>query len=515
MKKKKCLLFFRVSTTKQEWESQLKETKHYAETLGFNDFVTVGKAGASAYKVADEYLALVDEMKGLIERDNTIEAVITYHLNRLCRNDKVAMDIKEFLIEHHTNLYVYEPTIKLLNDDGTVNTGAELAFSLFATMSRQQIDELIVKSKRGKKAKQAIHKYIGGFQVPFGYKMDENRFVVPDEKEAVIVNDIFNLYATGEYSYPQLVKEINERYGTSLQVHSIFNFLKRKSYYDNTVYPPIITEAQFKACADERARCTAKPSVYKHFTFANRLIKCPKCGKGYTASERKYICNKLNHCGTPTISTANLDGLLWLICSHLESERLLNTSAKEEYLEKKAVLEAKITSVDNCTKRWEKIRQNLKKALIQGSLDADDYTDGIKKVAAEEKETLGNISVWKAQISEIDKLIAEDGNSIRRILEISGKINGMDEQEMRTIVRRWVRQITFEGDIWTVETLTRTYKAVYNCYGFPTKWTTVNGNFLAVRPLKRDKDVCEFQPIKLKPTELPYTLAFLRGSEIV
>ena len=44
MKKKKCLLFFRVSTTKQEWESQLKETKHYAETLGFNDFVTVGKA---------------------------------------------------------------------------------------------------------------------------------------------------------------------------------------------------------------------------------------------------------------------------------------------------------------------------------------------------------------------------------------------------------------------------------------------------------------------------------------
>ncbi|MBQ3944504.1 MAG: recombinase family protein, partial [Alphaproteobacteria bacterium] len=156
MKKKKCLLFFRVSTTKQEWESQLKETKLYAESLGFNDFVTVGKAGASAYKVADEYLALVDEMKGLIERDNTIEAVITYHLNRLCRNDKVAMDIKEFLIKHHTNLYVYEPTIKLLNDDGSINTGAELAFSLFATMSRQQIDELIVKSKRGKNAKKAM-----------------------------------------------------------------------------------------------------------------------------------------------------------------------------------------------------------------------------------------------------------------------------------------------------------------------------------------------------------------------
>ena len=515
MKKKKCLLFFRVSTTKQEWESQLKETKLYAESLGFNDFVTVGKAGASAYKVADEYLALVDEMKGLIERDNTIEAVITYHLNRLCRNDKVAMDIKEFLIKHHTNLYVYEPTIKLLNDDGSINTGAELAFSLFATMSRQQIDELIVKSKRGKNAKKAIHKYAGGKLPPFGYEIDKDKFVVPNEKEAVIVNDIFNLYATGEYSYPQLVKEINERYGTNLQVHSIFNFLKRKSYYDNTVYPPIITEAQFKAAEQERKNCTAKPSVYKHYTFANRLIKCPKCGKGYTANERRYICHKLNKCGSPTISTANLDGLLWLICSHLESERLLNTSAKEEYLQKKAVLEAKIASVDNYTRRYEKIRQNLKKALMQGSLDADDYTDGIKKVEAEEKDTLEKVGTWKSQIVEIDKLINEDTLSIKKILEISDRITSSDEEEMRSIVRRWIKEITFEGDVWCIETLTRTYKAVYNCYGFPTKWTTVNGHYIAARPLKRDNNGSRFADIKLKPVELPYTLAWLKGSEIV
>ena len=515
MKKKKCLLFFRVSTTKQEWESQLKETRKYAESLGFNDFVTVGKAGASAYKVADEYMALVDEMKDLIEKDNTIEAVITYHLNRLCRNDKVAMDIKEFLIKHHTNLYVYEPTIKLLNDDGTVNTGAELAFSLFATMSRQQIDELIVKSKRGKKAKQAMHKYIGGFQVPFGYKMDENRFVLPDEKEAVIVNDIFNLYATGEYSYPQLVKEINERYGTNLQVHSIFNFLHRKSYYDGKVYPPIITEAQFKACADERAKCTAKPSVYKHYTFANRLIKCPKCGKGYTNAQTKYICHKLNHCGSPTISTANLDGLLWLIASHLESERLAHTNTKEQLLAEKAVLSQKIDGVAQYLTKGEKRAQRAKKMALDGLIEIEEYKAILKEVEADQKETKKKVEHWRQQMADIDKMIEEDRLTIKKILEISGRITSMNEQEMRTIVRRWVRQITFEGDVWTIETLTRTYKAVYHCYGFPTRWKTVNGNFIAAQPLKRDKDVCEFQQIKLKPAELPYTLAWLGGSEIV
>lgn len=125
------------------------------------------------------------------------------------------------------------------------------------------------------------------------------------------------------------------------------------------------------------------------------------------------------------------------------------------------------------------------------------------------------VGAWKVQIVEIDRLINEDTLSIKKILEISGHITSMDEQEMRTIVRRWVKRITFDDDIWTVETLTRTYKAVYNCYGFPTKWTTVNGHYIASRPLKRDNNGSRFVDIKLKPAELPYTLAWLNGSEIV
>lgn len=512
--KKKCLLFVRTSTNHQETESQLKETKEYAESLGYNEFVLLEQAGASAYKVSKKYKELIDDFKNILLNDSTIDGVVVWSINRLSRNPSKSLEIEEFLVEHKIQLHCKIPQLTLLNDDGTENDSAGIIFSIYSKISQQEIKELQLKSRRGKARNKSLYKLQGG-KPPFGYEIDKDKFVVPNEKEAVIVNDIFNLYATGEYSYPQLVKEINERYGTNLQVHSIFNFLKRKSYYDNTVYPPIITEAQFKAAEQERKNCTAKPSVYKHYTFANRLIKCPKCGKGYTCNERRYICHKLNKCGSPTISTANLDGLLWLICSHLESERLLNTSAKDEYLQKKAVLEAKIASVDNHTRRYEKVRQNLKKALIQGSLDADDYTDGIKKVEAEEKDTLEKVGAWKAQIVEIDKLINEDTLSIKKILEISDKITSNDEAEMRNIVRRWVKAITFDGDVWTIETITRTYKAAYNCYGFPTRWKTVNGNFLAVRPLKREKDVCEFQPIKLKPVELPYTLAFLKGSEIV
>lgn len=138
-----------------------------------------------------------------------------------------------------------------------------------------------------------------------------------------------------------------------------------------------------------------------------------------------------------------------------------------------------------------------------------------QEVESENAEINHKVNDWKAQIVELDRLIAEDSNSIKRILDISDKITSSDEAEMRSIVRRWIKEITFEGSVWTIATLTRTYKAVYNCYGFPTKWTTVNGHYIAARPLKRDNNGSRFADIKLKPVELPYTLAWLSGSEIV
>lgn len=514
--KNRCIVFLRCSTDHQELESQKKETIAYAKSLGFNDFVIIGKVGASAYKVNHLYLEMIEEMKRLVETDKTVKAVVCWHLNRLARNEVKAMEIKEFLINNRMQLYVKEPHVKLLKDDGTVDDGAELVFNIFSTMSKQQAAELQAKARRGKAEKRALHKFQGGARPPFGYAMDENKNILPHPTEAPILAELFDLYATGEYSYPQLIEEINARHGLDLHTHSAYNFLHRTLYYDGRMYPPIITEAQFKAAQKERDNSRARPSVYKHFTFANRLIKCPVCGKGYTANERKYLCHKLNKCGSPSIGTAHLDGLLWVIASHLESERLLNTSAKDEYLQKKAVLAAKIDGVAQTLTKGEKRAQRAKKMALDGLIEIEEYKDILAEVEAEQKETKRKVGEWQLQIAELDRLIAEDGKSIQRILQISNNITSSDEQEMRSIVRRWVKQVTIgEGNVWCVETLTRTYKAVYNCYGWPTKWKTVNGNFIAVRPLKRDNTGCEFQDIKLKPTDLPYTLAWLSGSEIV
>ena len=105
--------------------------------------------------------------------------------------------------------------------------------------------------------------------------------------------------------------------------------------------------------------------------------------------------------------------------------------------------------------------------------------------------------------------------SIKKILEVSDQIDSYTEQQMRDIARRWIKSITVDDKVFTVETLVRSYKAVYKRYSFHSRWYTLNDKPIAVKAINRDKNGCTFGDIRVKPVELPYTLAWLSGSEIV
>lgn len=515
---KKCIIWVRCSTERQEIESQKKETIEYAKSLKFDEFIIVGQLGASAYKVNKLYLGMVEKMKQLILSDKSIEAVVCWHLNRIARNEAVAIDIKDFLIENKIQLYVREPGIKLLKDDGTVDDGAELVYNIFSTMSKQQISELRMKIKRAKKRDKALHKFIGGATLAFGYKVDENNMVVPDEKSAEIVNTIYNLYGTGEYSYTTLVKEINERYGTNWGWYYMKNILDTTRYYDETKYPAIISKLQYEKATQQRKNSTSRPAQSKHFHFANRLIKCPICGRGYTGNIRDYRCTKvLEHKDrATTISIPNLDGILWTIAQHLESQKLLKASAKDEYIQNKAVLEAKIDGVGQSLTRLEKKAERGKKLAIEGLIEVEEYKAILEECEAAGAEIHLKVDNWKSQIADLDRLINEDTIGLKRILEISDHITELDELEMRNIVRRWIRRITFDDkSIFTIETLIRTYRCRYNRYGYESRWYTTSGNALVTRPYLRDKDGARFGKNRCTVKDLPITLAWLGGSEIV
>ena len=513
----KCILFVRCSTEKQEIESQLAETKKYAESLHYDEFIPIGRVGASAAKVDKLYLEIVQEMKDRIVADPEVKAVVCWHLNRLARNDIMAMDIKKFLVEHKVQLHIFDPNLKLLNDDGSVNNGAELVFSIFATMSQQQAEELRLKSSRAKTRDKALHKYLGGRGI-FGYH-PVNKFMEPHPVNAKIVNDIYDLYGTGQYSFTTLAAEINERYGTSLVKYRISQILENKHYYDGEIYPPIITKAQFEKAEKQRkdSQAPKPPMTSKYHYFGSRIVQCPKCGYAMIADTDGYRC--INRCkGNRQVGVGNMDGLLWLIASHLEGQRLVNASARDEYLQKQAVLRAKIEGVAQSLTKGDKRAERGKKMALDGLIEIEEYKAILEEVEQQTKDIKAKQAAWEAEIVELQHLIEEDKLSIQRILTIADRIYDSDELEMRNIVRRWVRKVTVDDDFNVeVHTLTRVYKAHYRRHS-PAPWYTMSGQRLVVPSVvRKDGNCCFGDNAKRfnKPSEIAPTLAWLNGSEVV
>ena len=325
----KQIIFCRCSTDKQEVESQLLETKQYAISLGYNekDFIYISSVGASAVKLNELYMQTLQQLKNYI-LSGEINAVICFHLNRLCRNDIIAMELKELFISNRVQLHIKEPTISLLNVDGSVNSGAELCFSLFATMNKQNAIELKAKTLRGKNHKASQGLYIGG-GVPLGYKVD-NDIIVIDEEKRFVVELMFQLFLEGYSSRKIITELIERRLVDSITQAGVLRVLKNKKYYDGTL-PPIINKDTFdKVQVLISNKNTVKGN--KHYFFCATKIKCD-CGFSYMYSlnDNNYLCHhnkrilnkNIKH--NPSVLIPIIDGIVFsLVKERVEKEQKKN-----------------------------------------------------------------------------------------------------------------------------------------------------------------------------------------------
>jgi site-specific DNA recombinase len=138
-------------------------------------------------------------------------------------------------------------------------------------------------------------------KAPFGYRnvdLDNGKkWVVVEESEAQVVEQIFNWYATGAYSMLQLRDKANEIFHLNLSKGRIDFFLKSTFYmgvmtYDGQQYlhhyDPIISKKVFDRVQEIKAGYNKK-----HFKFAGLpyiyrgLIRCSNCGCLVTPEKKK------------------------------------------------------------------------------------------------------------------------------------------------------------------------------------------------------------------------------------
>lgn len=458
----KQIIFCRCSTDKQEVESQLLETKQYAISLGYNenDFIYISSVGASAVKLNELYNRTIEQLKNYI-LSGEVNAVICWHINRIARNDVIAMELKEFFITNNIQLHIKEPNINLLNIDGSVNSGAELAFSLFATMAKQNAIEIKQKTLRGKKYKYEKGLYIGG-GVPTGYKV-ENDIVVIDNDKRYIVELVYQLFLEG-FSSRKIVTELMERRLVDLITQAgVLRILKNTKYFDGTL-PPIIDKDTFdKVQLLISDKNTVKGN--KHYFFCATKIKCV-CGFSYLYSlnDNNYLCHhnkrilnrNIKH--SPSILIPILDGLVYsLVKDRVEKESKKNAEKNRKDLVVKidSLLQKSLkyaTDIDKFKSKYDKLND----MYIDGILSKSDFEIKRKQLQIRENELKEKEYKNKLELEKLTNIFADKSE-----YSVFDTNNAM---EVQRVIQQHIKSIVLDFDFKL--TITFVDNTTFECYYF-------------------------------------------------
>ena len=451
----KVILLVRVSTVEQEVEAQRTELIELASADGFKheDMVIIEGVGASAIKLNDLYLQQMDELYKTIE-EGDIEAVYAWEISRIGRDEVVLMTFKNFLIQHKVQLVVKNPSLRLLNNDGSVNNGIELAFSLFATMSKQ---EMVIKKERFARRKikmKAEGKFTGG-KIKFGYALNSDKYFEVDPIKADVVVEVFNRYVNGASQY-ELVEDMISRgflkknYNRITTSKTIGYWLRDASYIGENNYPRIIDDETFSK-AQERLKMRHKEHHSKHILFAKGLVKDKNTNATLVAQvpSLTYGCYY-----TDKFRSVNLN-VMEYIAEYATNLLLAERNADEmernmvAYHQKMADNEKLIKVHSDAIERIEKVIERS----IEMNINQPKYYPK-EKLDAKIKQCERDIKREKTAIEDLNIENANMRSYLDGNATFINTINGLSEERKTQIIHETIKTIWVDG-------LDNTHREVY------------------------------------------------------
>lgn len=457
---KKILCIVRASTEQQETESQKKELVEYCITKGFavEEMAFIEVAGASARKLNKKYIQMLEDIKATLLTSPTIKAVALWDLNRLGRVESKLHEMKEFFVNNKIQVYCKAPEFTLLKEDGSVSEAGGIVFSVFAAVVKHDTDEMFAKMKRGRERNKANGIFYGG-KIKFGYTLDDTKHFIINEEEAKIIRLIFELYATGKYSFYKLVEELRARgitkSGQKITYEMIQNALSDKAYYKGVNGKlPLIDKELFDKCTAIKDNTVAvkrtKESV--NVNFAVGLLKC-KCGNNFIANGDFYRCySKINQqrkkkvvkCDAPIIRRDIMDDTLWLVTQLLQQKFLMDKDSIDvsEQKDRINVLTAKMATAQKELSQIKGRKEKLEDAYyVDGDMEEAQFKKRLASLHSKEVQTESLIRNYKTEIEDIEKVIKQiELPTSDRYLQ-SLLLSDLDENEIED--RKKIKEMMF------------------------------------------------------------------------
>lgn len=301
MSKENMLVFgyARVSTDNQlenySIEEQTERLKAYCAAKGWTllqTYVDGGYSGGNTDRPA------LQEMLSAI-RENKIDAVVVYKLDRLSRSQKDTLTlIEDELLSHGADFVSINENFDTSTPFGRAMIGI---LSVFAQLEKDQITERFTMGRIGRGKAGYFH---GGGNPPTGYDYIDGKLVV-NEYEAMQVREVFSAFLGGR-SINAIQKDLTARYTTRWTAAKVRNVLKNSLYTGKVhflgqeyqgIHEPIIEESAFRAAVQalssferEAQKTTAQRTPFRAGYLLSGLVYCNRCGARYSANHGYYKC---------------------------------------------------------------------------------------------------------------------------------------------------------------------------------------------------------------------------------
>lgn len=315
--------YSRVSGLDQNYDRQLADIKNYCKAYNYNILEDFYEKESGTHKERPALTEMLNYVK-----INQVDYVICSELSRLGRTSEVLNTIS-YLHELKTGVIFLKENMRTLNEDKSENPNNKLLTTVLSGINSFELDTIVYRLGSGLlKSAQSGNWF--GYPYPYGYekeKIPNSLKLVLCQKEAIIVKDIFNLYAQGIGSYT-ICRILNKKNITTTlnykwtQGH-IYNIITNSIYCGERIYkkniiqvPPIISKEQFLNVQNIRK---SKSDLDKRndYLLTTKLIVCNVCGRYFGARDKMnnekcklYKCfgtGQPHYCKSTSISIEKLD----------------------------------------------------------------------------------------------------------------------------------------------------------------------------------------------------------------
>ena len=417
----KAILLVRVSTQVQDLVQQRNIVIEAALKDGYTrDNLILIEDKESASRLSEEERNGLTKLKEYITNDSEINCVYTYEISRISRKSLVFHSIRDFLIKHNVQLVILNPYCKMLNDDGTISTTANIYFGIFGAMAENETMVRKGRTERGIKKLIAEGKH-GRGRALFGYDVDKDKYYIPHSENAEIVKTIFRLYNKG-LSIRNLAIEMQERgyfkhvTFSDLQ-QRVFKILKDKRYTGIKPYPALIDKTTYETSVtlrNERRIEYNIPTIY----ICKGILKDKNTGQ--TLSPKKTLnryatvnLNRLPDFKQVSISFDIIEPLIleYAIRHHKEYIKTYSVDVVGNINHNINVLQQKIQSLQDKIDNLTASRDKIEERLILGRISDEKANELEDKITKEINDTNNSIAIFKEKIKHLEETLNNTHNN--------------------------------------------------------------------------------------------------------